>query len=246
LKTLFIGQVLMNLSQTESTNKFGSELIRSQKVFEGMVINSNEQTSGRGQRGQSWHSEKGKNLTFSVILKPAFLTIENQFQLSKCVALAIADFISIFEVKQVKVKWPNDIYVNGRKIAGILIENQIKNGKISYSIVGIGININQIAFPVESKNPTSLKIITGIDFALDNCLELICSCIEKRYLELRSGAIIDNEYLSKLHQFGEWQNYESEDKIFSGKIIGIANNGKLRMETVNEIKEFDLKEISFI
>jgi BirA family transcriptional regulator, biotin operon repressor / biotin---[acetyl-CoA-carboxylase] ligase len=246
MKTLFTGQVLIKLATTESTNKFASELLRDNNVYEGTVVTCDEQTSGKGQRGQIWHSEKGKNLIFSVFFKPAFVPIADQFNLSKCIALATADFISQFGVKGIALKWPNDVYVNDRKIAGILIENQIKNGKISYSIVGIGININQTAFPVEAKNPTSLKIETGKEFILDDCLTLMCECLEKRYLQLRSGVSLNQEYLSKLYRFEQWASYKADGLVFQGKITGVALSGKLEIETDTEIKYFDIKEIAFI
>lgn len=247
MDTLFTGQVIFKLDQTESTNNFAAELLSNQELFEGTVIISKQQTSGKGQRGRSWHSEPGKNLTLSVLFRPEFLQVSSLFQLSKAMALGISDFLSNWNINEISVKWPNDVYVGDRKIAGILIENQVKNGKIPYSIVGIGLNINQTSFPEEVPNATSLKLETSEGHSLDVCLDMLCKSLEKRYLALRKGQDLDKDYLSRLYRYNKWGLFESGGISFNGKIIGLAKTGKLLIETPEQdIKEFDNNEISFL
>jgi BirA family transcriptional regulator, biotin operon repressor / biotin---[acetyl-CoA-carboxylase] ligase len=247
MKTLFTGQTLIKLDKTESTNDFASSLLANQNVFEGTVVFTHCQTSGKGQRGKAWHSEPGKNLTISVIFKPDFLPVTLQFEFSKAMALAVADFVLVAGMDNVRVKWPNDIYVNDSKIAGILIQNLIKNDKIQYSIVGIGLNINQKAFPEDVPNPTSLALETGEDFKLDYCLERLCEDLEKRYLQLKAGKHVKDEYLERLYRYGEWSKFKSGEEVFRGKIIGISKTGNILIENEEEeVREFGLKEVSFI
>ena len=162
--------------------------------------------------------------------------------------------------EDVKIKWPNDIYVANKKIAGILIENSVSGNKLQQSIIGIGININQDKFSTELPNPTSLKLVMGKEFDLRECLEELCSCIESRYLQLRQPhpiplpkgeGTIDADYLKNLYRFGEWANYKYKsdtDKYreLKAKITGVAKIGKLIIETEKgETLECDFKELRF-
>ncbi|HET6243994.1 MAG: biotin--[acetyl-CoA-carboxylase] ligase [Bacteroidetes bacterium] len=246
MKTLFIGQRLIQLDKVESTNIFASELISNSFVPEGTLITAKEQTLGRGQRGTSWISEPGKNIILSVVLKPAFLSVTNQFQLNKALALAVRDLFLHYTLNNVTVKWPNDIYINDAKLAGILIQNQIKNAFITYSIVGIGINVNQEKFPWDIPHANSLKNITGIDYNLNECIEKLCEYIEKRYLQLRSNFTIDTEYLQNLYKFDQQADFLVNEQFVKGKITGITTQGKLVVtHSENCIKHYDLKEIKF-
>jgi BirA family transcriptional regulator, biotin operon repressor / biotin---[acetyl-CoA-carboxylase] ligase len=243
---MFIGQSIITLPETESTNRFAAELIADANVFEGTVISAFDQNSGIGQRGNVWYSEPGKNLTVSVILKPGFLPVIDQFKLNKAVSLAVADFVATYVNEPVYVKWPNDIYIKDKKIAGILIENQLKNNRIQYSVVGIGININQTVFNADLKMATSLKLLTGSDFDLKCLLSALCENLERRYLQLKSNTNIDKEYLQSLYRYNTLQSFISGKDCFQGKIIGIGAAGKLLIESEKGvIREYDLKEIAF-
>jgi BirA family biotin operon repressor/biotin-[acetyl-CoA-carboxylase] ligase len=156
--------------------------------IEGTVVITDSQSEGRGQRQNSWVSEAGLNLTCSLILRPVFLAAKDQFILSAAVALAVAETIDHFfdEQEQIKIKWPNDILVNGQKIAGILIENTLRKTNLETSIVGIGLNVNQIDFPTEI-NATSLKQLTDSDIQIETVLDGLCSNLEKYYLQIRNG-----------------------------------------------------------
>lgn len=256
---LFIGKNIIRLVNIDSTNNYAAQLLRSDLqeparnaerhsvIFEGTVILAQYQKSGKGQRGNSWESEKGKNLTFSIILHPNFLKPEQQFLLTEIISLALSDFLKSLEIPDVSVKWPNDVLVNGKKIAGILIENIICSNQIIHSIIGIGFNVNQTRFYL-AENPTSLKIITGKNFFPDECLEKICNCIEARYLKIKSFVhSAHNDYLQLLFQLNEWKKYCIKGINCKAKITGVSQSGMLILEKENsEIVNCNFKEIKFL
>ena len=253
MKTLFIGQNSIHLKSVDSTNSYASELLRQVKLSEGSVIYTFEQEKGRGQRGNSWESEPNKNVALSLVLYPGFLNADQQFLLIKITSLAVADLMAemletLGKPQQINIKWPNDIYVNTRKIAGILIENTLRESTIHSSVVGIGININQLVF-TSAANAVSLAQIIDKEFELMPLIERLCEFMEARYLQLRAGKTeaIDSAYLQRLYKLNEWADFISDDKNFQGKITGVSSGGRLQVELrTNEIKEFDLKEIRFL
>ena len=253
MKTLFIGKYCIKLDKVDSTNSYLTNACAEKNIPEGTVVITEQQEQGRGQRGTNWQSEEGKNITLSILLKPAFLKPEEQFVLSKTISLGVLDFISSINhqpstTNHSKIKWPNDIYIGNKKVAGILIENSVSGNSISHSIIGIGINVNQEKFSAELPNPTSLKLISGKGFDLEDCLEKLCSCIEKRYLQLRNHSKeIDSDYLRNLYLFDELSNYNYENEIIKAKITGISKIGKLILEKENGEKlECDFKEVIFL
>jgi BirA family transcriptional regulator, biotin operon repressor / biotin---[acetyl-CoA-carboxylase] ligase len=164
-----IGKELIWLQKTDSTNQYLQDMLKKSKMPEGTMVIADEQTEGRGQRGNHWESSTGENLTFSFIIYPDFLELTNQFMLSKIIALALFDLLIGYN-ENVKIKWPNDIYIGKKKIAGILLENVIKGTKISNTIVGIGLNINQKIFPEALPFASSLSLETGYDYKLPTIL----------------------------------------------------------------------------
>ena len=124
------------------------------------VVSALEQTKGRGQRGNRWSSQPGENLTFSLVVKDFRIKANEQSAISQATALSLVDLLSRHEIKA-RIKWPNDIYAGDEKICGILIENSLKGSEIDWSIIGIGLNVNQTAFPEDLPNPTSMKLCTG-------------------------------------------------------------------------------------
>ena len=253
MKTLFVGQSIIHLESVDSTNSYAAELLRKNKPTEGTVISTFNQTKGRGQRGNTWDSEPNKNVSLSIVLYPAFLHPEKQFLLSKIVSLALYDLMTATvgisdEKNPVKIKWPNDIYCGDKKIAGILIENTLSENAIKSSIIGIGINVNQTTFH-NQLNATSLTLIKDQEFALPIIIEKLCEHIEARYLQLKANKkeLIDSDYLRHLYQVNEWGKYFSSGEIFEGKILGVLDSGKLKMETrEGQVKGFSLKEIQFL
>ena len=187
---LFIGRNLITLKEVDSTNTFLKDaLSKSTPFLDGSVIMADRQLAGRGQSGNSWISEAGKNLTFSVLLNPVFLAIERQFDLNMAVSLALNDFFNKYKIQSATIKWPNDSYINNKKVAGILIENILQGNKIKHAIIGIGLNVNQDNFPANLKNVTSLKQALHQDYNLMQILGEICAFIEARYLQLKAGNI---------------------------------------------------------
>lgn len=247
MDTLFIGQQYIKLKRVDSTNRYAQDLAKNGLLHEGAIINAIEQSSGKGQRGSKWQSMAGKNITLSLFLKPHFLQSKQQFLLSQCIALAVFDCINFYCKKGVFIKWPNDILINDKKAAGILIENTLKNDKIDYSIIGIGLNINQTEFE-NLPQATSLKLQTGKEFIIDDVLNNLCRQIEKRYLQLKkNSATIHENYLENLYQFKTLANYIYKGNKIKALIIDIESSGKLILEKENSEKLIcDLKEVEFV
>lgn len=247
MKTLFIGQNIIRLKRVDSTNNYAAGLLRHTVIYDGTVVSAEFQEMGKGQRGNHWESEPGKNLLISIILEPKFLKPDCQFQLNKMVSLAICDLLESLEIKNISIKWPNDILVSGKKIAGILIENTLRSGEIIHSIIGIGLNVNQTKFN-SPNTPVSLKIITGKNFSLDAILENLCSSMEARYLKLKSNnSAPDNDYLQTLYQLGKVKNYLVKGEKISATISGVNPDGLLILQKENGEEIFcDLKEVVFL
>ena len=256
LQTLFIGHPIKILERVNSTNSFAFEVIKEAIPAEGYVVWAKEQFAGRGQRGTAWSSEPTANLTFSVILRPQFLPIAEQFQLTKAIALGIAGFVAhcIEDSADVKIKWPNDIYVKNCKIAGILIENVLEQSIIKYSVVGIGLNVNQLVFDPSIPNPVSLKALTGKDFNTEDCLMQLCSFIEKQYLDLRTGNYpqIDEAYHNLLYRRGVEGNYTLSGEAIKGEIEGVNQSGHLVLKkrlinnSYDTVQVTDIKQLVFL
>lgn len=243
--TLFIGQKLVFVPECHSTNTLAMELAQKAASPEGTVVITANQTSGRGQRGNTWEAAPGQNLTFSVILQPTFLEVTQQFYLTKVISLGLIDFLSEAINMKSFIKWPNDIIVQEKKICGILIENSISATKIAQSIGGIGLNVNQTDFLLTT--PTSMALQAGHTFDLNAQLNMLLQKIEGRYLQLRAGKYqqLKESYHQNLYWLNEEHQFESAGKFFSGTIKGVDDIGKLIVHHGKESK-FDLKEIRFV
>lgn len=246
--TKFTGKSIHFLPSCHSTNTEATLLIRSQKAVNGLIVITNEQTAGRGQQGNVWHSEANSNLTFSVILFPSYLHIKDSFYLNIVASLAIAKTLEHFLPKKIiKVKWPNDIYVNNRKICGILIENSLRGEQIHSIVLGIGLNVNQETF--ELPTATSLFQESGHAFSLQEILETLCENIEKYYLDVQEGLQkhLFGLYESKLYALDLLHAYQDADGDFMGYIRGIEENGTLRIEKESgSTNNYQFKEVRFI
>ena len=185
--------------------------------------------------------EEGLEYTFRVLFKPHFLNLAQAFDLSLCVALALHDCLS--ELRPgFSIKWPNDIYFENKKIAGVLIENQLSRSAYQNAVVGIGLNVNQMDFE-ELPHAISLKQIVGVDFPAEKVMERLCETLEARYLQLRAGKFeaLKKVYLSNLYWFNEIHFYKSKNELQQGKIIDVLRNGCLQLELIGgEIRDFDI------
>jgi len=206
------------------------------------------QYAGRGQQQNRWHSEPGKNLTFSLLLKPSFLSISMQFDLTRAVSLGIINALEPFLGEKLKIKWPNDIYYSDKKLGGILIENVLQGSQIKNSVIGIGLNINQEIFPLELPGAVSVKQILHRDYDLKFILSEICKNIEAAYLSLKSGRYdaVRNAYKERLYRLNEEKYYRSDGHIFKGIITGVTDEGLLLMVSDDREQEYNLKEIEFL
>jgi BirA family transcriptional regulator, biotin operon repressor / biotin---[acetyl-CoA-carboxylase] ligase len=250
MEPLFIGKNVIFLSQVYSTNSHAIELLKNVNPPEGTVIHASSQTHGKGLRGNTWESLPASNLTASVILKPTFLDIKNSYYLYQICALAVQNTImEILDSSQfdIKIKWPNDILVNGKKISGILIENNIQNNQIKWCVAGIGINVNQDKF-LNLHNACSLKSLTRKSPDINHVLKLTCIHLERYYLALKNGKydLIRTDYLNNLYGRNSFLNFEYEGKVLSLKVKGISEGGLLLLED-DEGKEIqaDVKEIKW-
>ncbi|HEY0669202.1 MAG TPA: biotin--[acetyl-CoA-carboxylase] ligase [Sphingobacteriaceae bacterium] len=245
---LFVGQNLITLDSVDSTNSWLKNLLsNSEPLPEGTVILAEDQFAGRGQKTNTWASEPGKNLTFSILLKPTFLSPDRQFDLNKAVSLAINDVLFKYFSKKATIKWPNDSFIDNAKIAGLLIENIIRGEKIKYAIIGLGLNVNQINFPEELTNVTSFAKILHKDYDLNILLGEICSAVEARYLQLKAGKTdkLNSDYLNRLYLYNKTGSFIVNGISHKGRICGISAEGYLQVEMEDKIRQFGLKEIKF-
>lgn len=245
---MIIGSKKIFRENLSSTNSYCSALLKKGKLQEGTIIHTDFQTAGRGYSGNSWESEKDKNLLFSIILYPSSIKPENQFIISKTISLGICDFLERY-LRNVFIKWPNDIYIGNDKIAGILIENSILQDEIEHMIAGVGLNVNQERFISDAPNPTSLKILTGISYDLKEIISLLVTDLDNRYRQLLSDkeSEIGDEYLSHLYRYNQWSEYKDSRGIFDGRILSVADSGRLQIEDRRgRTYEYSFKEVDFL
>lgn len=245
---------LMEFEELASTNGYCGELdLRSVEEF--TTVWAHRQTAGRGQRGNRWESEGEKNLTFSVVLHPTFLPAARQYELTKTLAVGVSEWVEGElgrEKDKVKIKWPNDIYVEGKKICGILVENKIGE-RYETAICGIGVNVNQTEFGEGAPNATSLKMLTGKDYELRGLLERLLESMKRRYEELASSGQqladsgIEKEYMRRLMNLGQESEYIHRGERIRATITGVSQWGHLQLvKEDGERIECGMKEILFI
>jgi BirA family biotin operon repressor/biotin-[acetyl-CoA-carboxylase] ligase len=248
--TLFVGQNLITLSKVDSTNNYLKTIAsNSEPLPEGTVIMAEDQFAGRGQQDMVWIAEPKKNLTFSLLLKPAFLKINEQFILNMLVCMAIKTALQKYIDADVSIKWPNDIYYKDQKLGGILIENLISGTAYKSAIIGIGLNVNQQLFATHLANKaTSVRQILQADVDLIKLLGEICSLIESSYLKLKSGSYpgLKQNYLASLYLFNKDAWYKQGDKVFSGRITGVTDEGLLVIQADGVRQLYNFKEIQYV
>lgn len=237
---------IIHFDHIESTNSHAIELVTNSSPTEGTVISADFQTQGRGQIGRYWHSEPSMNLLFTIILYPTFLSVQNQFALSQSICLGIIRALSKLGINAM-VKWPNDIYVGDRKLAGILIQNQIQGKSLRSSAVGIGLNVNQHSFPDEIPNPISMCNILKTSINRDEILSEIWAQIRYYYNKVALGQLddISSEYHDIMYKKDQWQWFETDER-FKGKVKGVDKTGRLVVEQNEVDLSFDFREIKWL
>lgn len=246
--TLFIGKVYHRFDELPSTNDRALEMLAKSKPPEGTVLRADSQTAGRGQFGSRWESAAGQNLLLSVILYPHWLAVQDQFYLSMAVALALHDSVGHPDCR---IKWPNDLYLLGKKTAGILIQNSLVSNHLQTSVVGIGLNVNQQQFAPSLPNPTSLNLFFCRDFDPEALMATLFSNLEQRYLQLKAGHLpqIKADYEAALFRLDVPTQLvrTADEAIFEGIIRGVNPAGLLRVEMAGgETEYFDLKAVRLL
>ena len=242
---------IQKLDSTESTNKY-CEALDLAEVEDFTCYWALEQTAGIGQRGNHWHSAPGQNLTFSLVLHPAFLPAARQFRLTQALSLGIKDFIeSIVSIDPIvtiaSIKWPNDIYVDGHKICGTLVSTRLQGNAIASAVCGIGLNVNERDFPSWVPHPTSLSLLTGQNYALEPLLRQLLACIEKRYNDLRTGLDPEPEYLAHLMNLHVPARYIYNKEEIAATITGVDPHGRLLLSAADgRSLSCGMKEIQFV
>lgn len=238
---------IVRLTECPSTN---AALAALADAPEGTVVVCHRQTAGRGQRGNSWEAEPGRNLTFSALLRPEGLGAARQFLLSMSVALAIADALdAVLEQagapERTRIKWPNDIYVGDRKICGILIENKLQGAEIERAIVGVGVNVNQRRFVSDAPNPVSLIAFTGVELPLEPLLVDIVERLEDYRRDIADADALTRRYMARMYRNdGQPHRFvEPGGTPFEARIIAVAPDGML---TLSNARTYAFKEIAFV
>ncbi|WP_224483541.1 biotin--[acetyl-CoA-carboxylase] ligase [Robertkochia aurantiaca] len=240
---------IIKLNAIDSTNSYLKKMAASGGVSDNTVVVSDEQTSGRGQMGTVWRSEPGKNLTFSLFKEIRRLQREEQFYLSMAVSLGILKGLETFDIPSLRIKWPNDILSGNAKICGILIENIFKENQMRSSVIGIGLNVNQLDFE-DLLNASSMKRITGIHYNRDEVMQRIIKGINEmeQLVENRELGLLKSEYESMLFRREKPSTFKKPDgALIMGFIEGVDTGGKLVIRLEDEVRQrFDLKEITLL
>lgn len=253
------GSPFIELQSVDSSNKYAMELIHAGMAQHGMAVFAHEQTSGKGQRGKEWSSEKGANIALSIIINPFPILLPEQFKLSVFTAITVHEFFSRFSGDETKLKWPNDIYWRDRKAGGILIENVVRSqelkvgsqksamGNWQWAIIGIGININQTSFPPDLPNPVSLKQITGKDFVpVDLAKELSIFFLKNlKDFNERDFETIFLKYQSLLYKKDEIVKLKKGSRVFEATIKAVSQSGQLITQHAIE-ERFDFGQIEWM
>ena len=233
----------------ESTNQYLQNLLNEGIDIVDNIVVTDFQTSGKGQGKNVWESEDGKNLLFSIALDMSFLKAENQFLLTQMISVTIINVLKKYLPEEsLSIKWPNDIYFNDKKIAGILIKNEIRGMMMGTSIIGIGLNVNQTSFNEDLPNPISMKMITGNDYDLEDLLSVIIGQLTtvNSQQQIFSFQFSVFSYTNKLYRYNQWALYEHEGQVKEMMITGYDRFGRLILKEKNDREVVcDLKEISF-
>lgn len=243
---------LTTLDETDSTNRYLTHLCDQENVAEYTTVRADYQTAGKGQRGNTWESERGKNLLFSFVLYPTFLEARRQFLLSQLTALAVKEALELW-TDDIRIKWPNDIYWKEKKICGLLIENELSAEGIARSIIGIGLNVNQEIFHSNAPNPVSLRQITGLEENPMEVLTYILTYTRRFYEDLRQdedgtmASLIARQYHLSLFRREGWHPYEDATGRFMARLLRVEEDGRyILQDEAGKERGYLFKEVQYI
>lgn len=240
---------IIRLNEIHSTNDHLEEILSTRQLPEGSIVVARHQTHGRGQENNHWESEAGCNLTFSIVLYPEFIKAEQQFMLTQLTSISICELLDSLDLpEKAMIKWPNDIYLGSRKVAGMLIKNNISNNSISQTICGIGLNVNQMVFSENAPIAVSLAMITRKEHNLDDLLTMWHINFGRAYDIIKNGNFesLNQHYLNRLYQLDQVASYSIQNEKLRATITGIAKYGMLKL-TAEDGRTFTcgMKEVVF-
>lgn len=237
-----IGKRIIELTSCHSTNDYALDLITKSEAQAGDIVYAKNQMGGRGQKGNIWLAPKGENLTFSLILTPSFLRPAYQFELTVFISIALIRYLKSKAI-EAEIKWPNDIYVEGKKIGGILIENKIKGSKLGFSIVGIGLNVNQTDFGM--LNATSLQLVNHQKYSVYEELFNTFKYMNDVYDSLKRGEDIRKEYMRYLIGTDHEILFDDGEQFLS-KVVNVDDFGALELDKNGIIKKYGIQDVKFV
>ena len=249
-KSVMLRYQIEHIPVLQSTNEYMQKLIENKDYAEGLVITTDYQEKGKGHGNNTWESQKGQNLLFSLLLKPSFIEPSGQFALTECISLALVRSLKkIIPEKTITIKWPNDIYIDNMKVGGILIQNTIRGNEIANTIAGIGLNVSQLTFPSELPNPISIRQVTGHEHNRDEVLQTILREIGEIYSRMPEAGyhkLMRSDYHENLYRFKEWSQFR-DTGVFRAMITGVDRFGQLQlMKESGEIFSYGYKEIEYV
>ena len=230
---------IIHIAETDSTNRW----LRDSSKHPNVCVVADYQTAGKGCGSNSWESERGKNLTFSMLIHPEGIPANAQFRITEVVSVALCETLEPFINKKVAIKWPNDIYVGDRKICGILIENRLQGSAIKDAIIGIGLNVNQRVFLSDAPNPVSLYQLTGQEKDLDTLLHQFLATFGR----VAASPTVSEDYRARLYRKGVAAHYEDSSGRFTATLTDVARDGRLQLtDQEGQARSYAFKEVQFI
>ena len=246
MSSSFFTKNQIKLNTIDSTNRFLLEFNKSSKISGPIVVTADYQSEGKGRTSKSWFSNRGENLLISLLINHN-LHINKKFDLSILISLALKDFLSIYLNDDIHIKWPNDLIIKNKKIAGFIIDNLVQKSNIHTSVIGVGVNVNQLKFNFFSPLATSISLENNCNYNLDDMKNNLLSCIENRYINFEKNSTLYNEYLNYLYLKDKFSFFEINLKRVEAKIINVSEKGELFVQFKNDkIESFLLDEIKFL
>jgi len=242
-----IGDVIIELIEIDSTNNYAMRLLNEGMAEHGMAIRADFQSNGKGQHGNVWHAEECKNLLLSVILDTHSFSLDKLFYFNAFSCICIADLLmSVYNLRDISIKWPNDIYAGDKKIAGILIENNIRGTTWTNAIIGIGLNVNQTHF-TDLHRATSIAIESALTVKINLVLENLLKSMNKfiHRLDTNPEELL-KMYNASLYKLNKQISFSKNSEMYTGKLVGVNESGQIEIEVKNNIQKFKHKEIEFI